>query len=1357
MQNRLLKMLIGGWLASIFFLAGAQEKYVILDQQGTVFDMQVIAGEITGNARVADFFTEPVYGPENLFLRITLPGAFPSVGTGMPSLPVFSKLVEADSANNYKLVIHDIDSMVIDLEDTFGTGWILPVQPPARKIELSLPDSIFGISAAYLASGQVRAPLVRLRNEGRMRGLSLSRVEIAPFRYDPAEKMLTVYHQLNFSLVPENPPSAGYSLRSPLFRKSMEGVTLDTHRGELKRIVQDEPVTMVILSDTLFRNALQPLVEWKRLKGFRVIEAYTSDTRVGNTAGSIRDYMSDLYHQPPDDLSPPSYLLIVGDVEHVPASRSVTHVTDLYYTTFDGPEDYLPEMFHGRISVKNDTQLTHVIDKILMYEKYEFPDPSFLDRTILIAGYDASYAPVHGNGQINYASGYYFNESMGIEASVFLHPQAATLDAGIRQEISEGAALVNYTGHGEYDGWLDPSFRLTDLDEMTNQYRFGLMIGNGCSTNQFSRSSGDCFAEAILKLEDRGAVGYIGCTNDSYWDEDYYWSVGVGPITANPLYEQTTSGYYDKLFHLGEEPVEEWSPSLGEMIFAGNMSVQESNSARKKYYWEIYQVMGDPSLVPWFTTPANDAVIHPGSIPQDARHVNVKASGYDYVALSAGGELLQAAHADMFGQVYLQIPETILQEELVLVVTGDMRQPYIDTILRVSGGEGYLELVDYQLSEEWNTKDGIVSPGERFSLDISLLNSSDSVAQAGDLTLFCAEDFIEIGEPKTKIGALQPGETVTLEDAFRMTMKGAPADGTSFTIGISRSGLDDGNTLYIREVVHAPALKSVGITWDDRPYGNGNGIPENGETILFSWEILNNGSYRSDSMYVQELLGSDAPFDLYRQISFGVVSPGASATLKLLATIAEGKSGTALTRLPFVSGDHRYTVGDSVTFVVGRHLEDFSTGDLSMFNWINGSARWNADHATYFGGPFSMRSAQISHSQSTSLGIDLNLAQPDTISFRYRISSEAGYDYLKFFVDDVMMDRWSGYTDWELAQFPVDSGQHFIEWRYEKDSNTDRGEDAAWIDDIVFPSGVFTEKDLGVLKPVYPVDSKILGQEESMRVLVINNGKDTIEGFAAGYRFGDGAWLETTFNEALLPSQQLEIDLPVSLDLTGFATYDFAVAIRAEEDMYPGNDTLEWTATHFVFPDIAVHTVGIDSAASAYMRLKLEINNLGNVPFEKLYYHLYLDEDVKRDSVLISLQPGTSGPVSVSLIEAGMDIETGWHDYLFIADADSVPANNSVEGSVFWSVLSEAQERSMRLQVFPNPVHNEFTIRTPRGLSPVWQISFYDLEGRLLFSEDFSGNQKLFKAKEVFDSEGLYLFKLKDPGGKYRFSGNILF
>lgn len=1353
-MSRRILLVIVGVLSSFCTLSDAQVKYNLSGPQ-TGFDLEVSEGKITGHAGISHFYVDPLTSSGKTFLRLSMPGAFIAGEPGMPGLPVFSKLVEADTANSYQLTIAALDSTVINLEEAFSSGWIFPVQLPAIKNQAGVPDTIADISPEYLASGQAAPPLAAISDEGRMRGIQLARVQFSPFRYDPEQKKLTVYHQVTFSLIPEHYSGTAGELRSARFRRSMSGVVMQKDPGELKRIVQDEPVTMVILSDTIFRDALQPLVDWKRLKGFRVIEAYTADPQVGKTSASIREYLSGLYHNPPPGLAPPSYLLIAGDVEHVPLSQSVGQVTDLYYTTFDGPDDYLPEMFHGRISVKDELQLTHVINKILMYERYEFPDPSFLDRTILIAGYDASYAPVHGNGQINYAAGYYFNESKGINAKVHLHPQAASLDAEIRQEISLGAALVNYTGHGEHYGWLDPALRMEHIDEMENQYRFGLMIGNGCSTNQFSRTDGDCFAEAILKLEDRGAIGYIGCTNDSYWDEDFYWSVGVGSITSDPLYEATTHGYYDKLFHLGDEAVEDWSPSLGEMIFAGNMTVQQSTSARKKYYWEIYQLMGDPSLVPWFTTPGNEVVTHPSVIPANARYISVQASPYDYVAVSSGGELLHAAHTDMSGMVYLPLPATDQPGELVLVVTGDLRQPYIDTIMRGSSANGYLELAGYQLANESVEQDGIISPGENFSLDLQLLNSSDSVVRPGSLVLGCASGFVEIPDPVISIGAVQPGETVTLNGVFRIRMNGAPANMTSFTLSLERNDDVNSNRMFLRESVRAPRLASSGVRWEDRSYGNGNGIPEPGEQLLFSWDMRNEGGYRSDSVSLQLTDMSGAIFDTFQPLTFGTISAGNTKTFHLAAKLNEHAGSEAAMRLPLSATDQRYAVSDTLTFVPGRHLEDFSTGDLSRFHWMNGAVGWIADNSTFSGGPYSLKSGPISHSQATSLKIELYLLQADTISFRYRVSSEKGYDFLRFFIDGVLVKRWSGFVDWEQGIFPIDSGQHVLEWRYDKDSNTTRGEDAAWIDDVVFPAGVFTARDIGILKPLHPLTSRSLGAGEPISVQVINTGEDTIQQFTLAYKSGEGDWSEIPFDEILAPGQLAELNLPAALDLSDFATYNFSVTVDADGDTYPGNNRINWEASHYVFPDIAVGMLGIDSLASEYVQLNLEIENRGNIPAETLLYRLYLNEHMKRDSVDVLLEPGDSRQISVSLIDAGMGLGEGWYDYLFVADADSVPGNNSVEGTVYWNVLSVEREEQESFRIFPNPVMNEFTIHIPGAMQQLSHIAFYDLNGRLVYRDAFPGTQRTYRAGEVFSREGMYVLRISGQGGEVLFSGKV--
>ncbi len=71
----------------------------------------------------------------------------------------------------------------------------------------------------------------------------------------------------------------------------------------------------------------------------------------------------------------------------------------------------------------------------------------------------------------------------------------------------------------------------------------------------------------------------------------------------------------------------------------------------------------------------------------------------------------------------------------------------------------------------------------------------------------------------------------------------------------------------------------------------------------------------------------------------------------------------------------------------------------------------------------------------------------------FRPDSRLGnyFDYLKFYIDGLKQDEWSGEQDWTKVSFPVTAGIRTFEWTYSKDGSMSEGEDTAWIDDIVFP------------------------------------------------------------------------------------------------------------------------------------------------------------------------------------------------------------------------------------------------------------------------------------------------------------------
>jgi hypothetical protein len=134
-----------------------------------------------------------------------------------------------------------------------------------------------------------------------------------------------------------------------------------------------------------------------------------------------------------------------------------------------------------------------------------------------------------------------------------------------------------------------------------------------------------------------------------------------------------------------------------------------------------------------------------------------------------------------------------------------------------------------------------------------------------------------------------------------------------------------------------------------------------------------------------------------------------------------------------------------------NYTDGFESGNLSAQNWTTaGNAPWIVQTNQVALGTFAARSGVIGNSQTSSLLLTGDY--PAGIgSFALRVSSEPGWDYLKFFMDGTLVQQWSGDIGWSSFSFPVTAGAHTFEWRYEKDANGTFGLDAAFIDNLLLP------------------------------------------------------------------------------------------------------------------------------------------------------------------------------------------------------------------------------------------------------------------------------------------------------------------
>lgn len=127
--------------------------------------------------------------------------------------------------------------------------------------------------------------------------------------------------------------------------------------------------------------------------------------------------------------------------------------------------------------------------------------------------------------------------------------------------------------------------------------------------------------------------------------------------------------------------------------------------------------------------------------------------------------------------------------------------------------------------------------------------------------------------------------------------------------------------------------------------------------------------------------------------------------------------------------------------------ESFEDSASLPANWTTGANAWTVASSTGAYGSNSLVSPDIG--DSLSARVTYTATTPaGYIAFHKRTSSENGWDWLSFYVDGVLKDRWSGENAWSPSFEEISAGSHVFEWRYAKDSIYSEGLDEAGIDAV---------------------------------------------------------------------------------------------------------------------------------------------------------------------------------------------------------------------------------------------------------------------------------------------------------------------
>ena len=567
-----------------------------------------------------------------------------------------------------------------------------------------------------------------------------------------------------------------------------------------------------------FVDAVQPLAEWKTLKGMlaKVVPVST----VGNNGASIQTYIRNAYTTWP---VPPEYIVLVGSPTRV---VSYNGSSDCPYGDMGG--DYLMELPVGRLPATSVRECSTQVAKVLAYER-----PSMVDTTWFLK----ATTTVREDHQAADDSIYWSDSRLLLEhcrrvGYTTLDSMSASRgnnSADVDAAANDGRTFITFRGQG-VGSWWTPFDNINPFS-WTNGEKMPIVVAGTCATMNLSDEYsmyGEQFARAGSPSGAGGAICYFGTTGVTSHGAQYRSAVHVGFVDAL---------FREKQYRLGPATVR------------GRFKVDSLYHQQSRYTeWNLY---GDPELNVWTRgVPDLPAVDYPAAIimaPQDFQ-VTVRVSGSPLlganVCVSMDSTVYAWGMTDHLGMVELAISPAHIGT-MNVVVTGAGLLPALGTCQVTAGSVPYVVVDDVGIEDYAGNGDGIVNPGERMRLHVALANLGGVTASGVGSVLRCDEPGVTLRDSTATFGTILPDSQV----------EGDPLDvelGTGFTEGsvvpLSLIVWDDQGDTWSRPLdllIRAGALRFVEATLlDEPPGGNGNGRLGRGEGARLEVAIANAGGGR---------------------------------------------------------------------------------------------------------------------------------------------------------------------------------------------------------------------------------------------------------------------------------------------------------------------------------------------------------------------------------------------------------------------------------------------------------------------------------------------------------------------------------
>jgi|GEM_PF-1528213 len=239
-----------------------------------------------------------------------------------------------------------------------------------------------------------------------------------------------------------------------------------------------------------------------------------------------------------------------------------------------------------------------------------------------------------------------------------------------------------------------------------------------------------------------------------------------------------------------------------------------------------------------------------------------------------------------------------------------------------------------------------------------------------------------------------------------------------------------------------------------------------GTNITYTVTVLNPGPNTSNGVLMTNTLPTGATFvsatssqgtcsqsgDLVT-CNLGIINALSSATVTIVVTPVV--AGLPLTNTVFVvrnEADGNLTNNWASLVVVPDQAISLTLSQATEFftaPWrTSGDGLWSSETNITHDGVDAAQSGSIIDNQQS--WMETTVHGPGTLTFWWKVSSQAGGDKLYFLTNNVAVTNISGVIDWQQVSQSIAPGQQVLRWDYIKDGNISSGSDAGWLDQVAF-------------------------------------------------------------------------------------------------------------------------------------------------------------------------------------------------------------------------------------------------------------------------------------------------------------------